>query len=149
MAVEYRRKGGSSTGAGREDGLALARMYLADTGHRSDAGTILEEITAAIPRNTAGLSRADRVVFAAAAMLYANYLRDTGDTNGASAAFLSAGTLFAPVDGERAAEALYGAADAFMRSGKRGDAKKALETLRSSWPESLWTRRAGQLLPSD
>lgn len=149
VAVEYRRLGGAETGEGRSKALVLARIYLADAGRHAEGRRILEEVTATLPRNTAMLSRTDRAVYAGAEMLLGNHLRETGDFSAASRAFLSAGTLFAPIDGERAAEALYGAVDSFLRTDRRGDAEKALETMRSSWSRSVWTQRAARLLGAE
>ncbi len=149
LAVEYRRLGGSGNGEGRARGLALARLYLADRGRQGDGARILQEIAATLPANTASIARSDRTVYAAASMLLGNYFRDTGDYTGSSRAFLSAGTLYAPIDGERAAESLYGAVDAFLRTNRRGDAEKALETMRTSWPDSVWTLRAQRLIPAE
>jgi len=149
VAVEYRRLGGAETGEGRSKALVLARIYLADAGRHAEGRRILEEVTATLPRNTAMLSRTDRAVYAGAEMLLGNHLRETGDFSAASRAFLSAGTLFAPIDDERAAEALYGAVDSFLRTDRRGDAEKALETMRSSWSRSVWTQRAARLLGAE
>lgn len=149
LAVEYRRLGGAGSPGGRSKGLALARMYLADRSRREDGVGVLGEIVAALPADTARIGRTDRAVFAGAEMLLGNYLRDTGDYPGSARAFLSAGNLYAPIDGERAAESLYGAVDAFLRTNRRGDAEKALETMRTSWPRSVWTGRARRLLPAE
>ena len=78
-----------------------------------------------------------------------NIFRGSDDLSNASSAFLSAGTLFSPIDGERAAESLYGAVDAFMRTGRNSDAVQALKTMRTSWPDSVWTRRASRLVPAE
>ncbi len=149
LAVEYRRLGGAGTPEGRSRGLALARMYLADRSRREEGVRILEEIDATLPANTDRIIRTDRMVYAGNAMLLGNFLRDAGDYSGSARAFLSAGSLYAPLDGERAAESLYGAVDAFLRTNRRGDAEKALETMRTSWPRSVWTGRARRLLPAE
>lgn len=149
LAVEYRRLGGATSPEGRSRGLSLARMYLDDRSRRGDGVRILEEIDATLPANTARIGRTDRAVYAGAGMLLGNYLRDTGNYSESAQAFLSAGTLYAPIDGERAAESLYGAVDAFLRTNRRGDAEKALETMRTSWPRSVWTGRAKRLMPAE
>ncbi len=146
LAAEYERSGKSGTPAGRERGLALAREYLADYGKRADARAVLLEVVAKAPSSAARVSRAERIVFASAYALLAESYREAGEYRPAAKAFLSAGTHFAPIDGERAAEALYGATDSFLLSSLRGDAEKTLETLESTWPDSVWTRRARILI---
>lgn len=149
LMVEYKRLGGEKTESGRARGLELAKVYLADTSRRDEGHRILEDISKTLPRSTAKISRSDRTVYATSYMLLANIFRGSDDLSNASSAFLSAGTLFSPIDGERAAESLYGAVDAFMRTGRNSDAVQALKTMRTSWPDSVWTRRASRLVPAE
>lgn len=149
LAVEYTRLGGAKSEAGRSKGLVLAKIYLADTSRRDEGRRILEDITKTLPRTTSSLSRSDRAVYAGSYMLLANFYRNTDELSSASTAFLSAGSLFSPIDGERAAESLYGAVDAFIRTGRSSDAVQAVKTMRSSWPDSVWTRRAIRLVPAE
>lgn len=146
LYVDWTRASRASTASGRSLGLRLARAYLEDYGKRPDAEAVLSEITKAMPANTDRLTGPEKNTYAASWALLGALHRDNGNWTAASADFLKAGTLYASTDGERAAEALYGAADCFLQSGKPADAESALKTLQSSWPESVWTRRASMLL---
>ncbi len=144
----YIRSGRSKTAEGRADGLRLARQYLTDYGTREDAKTVLKEIVSAMPASPDTLVLRERNTYAASLSLLGNLYREAADFKAASAALLSAGTLYAPIDSERSAEALYGAADSFLQAGFRADAEKTIDTLKSTWPASVWTRRAALLTDS-
>lgn len=149
LHAEYVRLGRAGTAEGRDRGLALAREYLRDASRRTEARELLLEITGKAPKSFDGLSRGERATFAGAFSLLANGYRNGGDYPRAAKAFLSAGSLYSPMDGERAAEALYGAADSFIQAGLRPDAKRTVETLKSAWPDSVWTRRADMLMSAE
>lgn len=142
MASAYSREGGSSTASGRMLGLSLAKEYLGDWNRRNEARKILEELTTSAPKTPDGQGSADRRARAEAMSLLANVYREDARYRDASALFLSSGTWFAAVDPERAAEALFGAVDTFLLAGSPPDAQKTLETMRKTWPDSVWTRRA-------
>lgn len=146
LFTAWTRQGRAATPAGRDTALRLARLYLADYSTRETARAILREVASQIPRKPETLSVADRNTCAASLTLLGNLLREDADFDGASEYLLSAGTLYAPIDGERSAEALYGAADSFLQAGKRADARKTVETLAKTWPNSVWTRRAAILM---
>lgn len=146
LLTAYAKAGRAATADGRAAGLRLARAYLADFSKRDAAREILKEITAKAPRSAESLSVAERGVFAASWTLLGNGYRDISDYKGSSAALLAAGTLYAPIDGERSAEALYGATDSFLQAGLRADARKTVDTLTKTWPDSVWTRRAAILM---
>ncbi len=146
LAADYERLGKSANPAGRERGLELAREYLADFSKRAQARAVLLEIVAKAPLASGRLPRAERIVYASSYALLAESYREGGEYRLAAQAFLSAGTYFSPIDGERAAESLYGATDCFLLTSLRGDAEKTMETLDSTWPDSVWTRRARMLI---
>jgi TolA-binding protein len=144
----WEREGKASTVAGRAAGLALARWYLADYARRGDAKKILSSIVALAPATPDRLGSPDRGIFAATLALYGNVLREEGSHRDAARTLLKAGAYFSSLDGERSAEALYGASDSFIQVRLDGDAAKTVETLKKTWPESAWTRRAELLLQS-
>lgn len=140
---KYRR---AETSEGRVVALALAKRYLADYGTRAQGKALLAEIAAKTPAQASAVPREERSVYASAWSLFGSANREDGDYKAASRALLSAGTLWAPIDGERSAEALYGAVDCFLQAGLKADAAKTAETLASTWPLSEWTRRARVLM---
>ncbi len=145
LLAAYNREGKAATASGRSAGVQLARAYLEDYTRRDAALAVLREITARMPARTNLLTDGEKYTWATAWTILGNMYREDRNYADASAALLSAGTLFAPLDGERAAEALYGAADSFLQTGKRADAVSTVATLQRSWPDSVWTKRA-QLL---
>ncbi len=148
LMVEYEGAGRATTARGREAGLALARAYALDAGNRNRAKPLLEEITAKTPGQKAleKTAREERLVFAAAWSLLATLDRQDNAHVRSARAYLSSGSIYAPLDGERAAEALYGAIDSFVQGKKHADAQTTYQTLIASWPDSRWTARAGMLL---
>lgn len=148
LVSAWEREGKASTATGRAAGLALARRYLADYGSRGNAKSVLSLIAARAPDSPDGLTAEDRRTYAASLALLGNALRDDGSPRDAARTLLKAGSYYAALDGERAAEALYGAADSFTQARLDGDAKKTVETLEKAWPLSAWTRRAELLLQS-
>lgn len=146
LYAQWVREGRATSAAGRETGLSLARAYLADYRTRNSARDILRELTAQAPRNPAALDSRSRSVFAAAFSLLGNILREDSDFDGASSVLLASGNLYAPLDGDRSAEALYAAADCFLQAGLRSDAEKTVETLVRTWPGSVWAGRAKILM---
>ncbi|ULQ60557.1 tetratricopeptide repeat protein [Brucepastera parasyntrophica] len=145
LLAAYNKAGKASSAEGRAAGLTLARQYLTDFSKRNDARTILRDITAKAPKTPASLSREEISVYAASWLLLGNIYREDANFRSAASALLSAGTYYAPIDGDRSAEALYGAADSFIQAGLRADAAKTVETLKSTWPDSVWTRKAALL----
>jgi TolA-binding protein len=142
----WKNSGGSKTAEGRSAGVRLARKYLENYGKRAEAKSVLLEITAKSPQNPAGLGADERAVFGAAWALLGSFYREAGDFRQASKALLASGAMYASVDGDRAAEALFGATDSFLQSDLRADAEKTAATLTSTWPDSAWTKRAVRLL---
>ncbi len=142
----WNRAGKAATAEGRTAGLRLARSLLADFSTRSEAKSILEEVVARSPEVPDALPVQDRITRASALSLLANVARDDGDYEQSARYFLSAGRYFAGLDGERSAEALYGAADSFLLAGKRGDARQTAETIRATWKDSVWAKRAAIFL---
>lgn len=146
LSTKYIRVGRSSSSEGRATGILLARSYAQDYNRRSEALDILREITVRMPAKTDNLPESEKRVFASSWNLLGNMQRENGMYKEASLALLSAGTLYAEIDGERSAEALYGALDCFIQAGMTADAQKTAETLKKKWPQSLWTRRASLLM---
>lgn len=140
--ASYKAAGGALSSEGRAMGLSLAREWLTDWNRRDEALSILSEIASKTPKSPEGQTLSDRRNRAAAMMVLANEYRADGRYAEAASLFLSSGTWYAALDPERAAESLYGAVDSFLQAGQRGDSAKTLETLRKTWPESVWTRRA-------
>ena len=138
--------GHAKTPEGRTAGLSLARKYLSDYGTRSDAKNILKEISAKAPQKPDQADPSERSTFAVSLSLYGSMCRNDADYRTASRMLLAAGNWYASIDGERSAEALYGAIDSFLQSGFRADAEKTMETLVSTWPDSVWTKRAHVLM---
>lgn len=148
LVSAWEKEGKASTERGRAAGLALARWYLADYARRGDAKGILASIVALAPATPDGLGSPDRGTFAASLALYGNALREEGSHRDAARTLLKAGAYFSSLDGERAAEALYGATDSFLQVRQGGDAAQTVLTLKKTWPASAWTRRAELLLQS-
>ena len=146
LAADWEKSGRAKTPEGRASGLALAKKYLADYGTRTEAKNILKEITAKVPQQPGQVAPSEQSVFAAALSLYGSMCRNDGDYRTASRTLLAAGKWYASMDGERSAEALYGAVDCFLQAGLRADAAKTQETLSSTWPDSVWTKRAHVLM---
>ncbi len=149
LLTSYIQAKRASTAEGRSIGLRLSRLYLADYSKRTEAKDILREIIAKTPRSVSSLSALERNTFAASLSLLGNIYRDETDYRAASSSLLQAGNLYASIDGERSAEALYGAADCFLQAGQNADARTTVETLKKTWPDSVWTRRADMLMPKD
>jgi TolA-binding protein len=148
LSDAWEREGRAKTARGRSAGLALAREYLADYRTRGEAKALLQSIGARAPESPDGLAPDERATYAAAFALLGNTLRDEASFKDASRALLRAGSYYSAIDGERAAEALYGAVDSFIQSGFAGDAGKTVETLDKTFPSSAWTRRAKELYRS-
>ncbi len=75
-------------------------------------------------------------------MMMVTYFSRTGTSEAAADMLLKAGEYYAGFDSEKAAESLYGAADAFDRLGSQADARAVWETMRKTWPDSVWTKQA-------
>ncbi|HNY22363.1 MAG TPA: hypothetical protein PKO22_09485, partial [Treponemataceae bacterium] len=146
LELAYRDAGKANTAEGRAEGVRLARRYMEDWGKRAAAKTILLEITAKAPRSPDSLSAQERTTFGLAWSLLGALAREAGEGKSAASAMLAAGTMYAAVDADRAAEALYGAVDGFLQTGLRADAERTAETIARNWPDSVWSRRAAHLL---
>ncbi|HNY22918.1 MAG TPA: tetratricopeptide repeat protein [Treponemataceae bacterium] len=146
LAADWEKSGRAKTPDGRAAGLALAKQYMSDYGTRAEAKNILKEISLKAPQQPDQADPAERSVFASALGLYGSMCRNDGDYRTASRTLLAAGKWYASMDGERSAEALYGAVDCFLQAGLRADAAKTQETLSTTWPESVWTKRARVLM---
>ncbi len=106
-------------------------------------------------RNT-GLDQADRLLAQvlasgdAAAAARAHYLlaelRDRGGRSVEAASEFVAAAAAAPADADLAPSALYRAAEAMSRSGKREDTRALVERLERAFPGSSWTLEARKLL---
>lgn len=142
LYVDFTRANRALTASGRALGLRLARNYYENYSTRSNAEPILQEIISEIPSNTDRLSGPEKNTFAAAYSMLGTIHREQGNNKIASSDFLKAGTLYASTDVERASESLYGAIDCFLQLGLLSDAQSSVEMLESSWPDSIWTRRA-------
>jgi len=142
----YAKANRSETYEGRMTGVRLARQYLRDYSKRTEAKDILREIVAKSPGNVDSVSLGERTTFASAWSMLGNMYREDADFKSASKALLLAGNFFAMIDGERSSEALYGATDSFLQAGLRADAQTTVETLKKAWPDSVWTRRAVNLM---
>ncbi len=146
LELAYRDAGKAKTPEGRAEGVRLARRYMEDWGKRADAKAILLEITAKAPRSPDSLSAQERTTFGLAWSLLGSLSREAGEGKSAAASMLAAGTMYAAVDADRAAESLYGAVDGFLQTGLRADAERTAETIARNWPDSPWSRRAAHLL---
>lgn len=148
LLAAYTRGGRANSAEGRVRALALAKVYVADFGKRTEAKTILGEIISFAPASPQALARDARSVFAAAFALLGNIYREDGEYAKASTYLLSAGAYYAGLDGEKSAEAMYGAAASFKLGGKLADARETVRALESTWPSSVWVKRAEILLSS-
>jgi tetratricopeptide (TPR) repeat protein len=146
LYAAYVKANRASTAEGRIVGVRLARQYETDYSKRKEEKVILREITAKSPAKPESVSQGERSAFASAWSMLGNISRDEADFVSASKALLSAGKFFATIDGERSAEALYGAADSFLQAGLLADAKTTVVTMKKSWPDSVWTQRAAILM---
>jgi tetratricopeptide (TPR) repeat protein len=146
LYASYVKANRASSPEGRIVGVRLARQYETDYSKRNDEKAILREITGKSPAKPESVSQNERSAFASAWSMLGNMSREDADFASASKALLSAGKFFATIDGERSAEALYGAADSFLQAGLSSDAKTTVDTMKKSWPDSVWTQRAAILM---
>lgn len=142
LKTAYIQAKSANTAQGRSIGINLARQYQLDYNNKDEAKVILQEITAKAPRSPDGLPASERKTYALAWNLLGTMYREEADFKAASFALLASGAFYSTLDGERAAEALFGAADSFIHAGYPADAKTTVATLEKNWPESVWTRRA-------
>ncbi len=129
----FNRSGRARTAEGRAAGVALAGLYMNSVENRGKAVALLEDILE-YPADTASA--------APAALMLGTYFRETGSYEAAADMLLKAGEYYAGFDSEKAAESLYGAADVFDRLGSQADARAVWETMRKTWPDSVWTKQA-------
>lgn len=136
LTVRIQREGGASSAAGRAAMIELAGLYVhGRPGKPEEAQRLL----------TAVLGSGDAALTARARYLSGELRDSKGETVEAAREFLAA-AVAAPNDVDLAPSALYRAADAMSRAGKREDARQLVERLERSFPGSSWTLEARRLL---
>ena len=130
--TEYSKLGGADTKAGRAAGSQLVRLYAESLYTQSDAYELASQL---LPKQTGADEREDA---AYNAEFIADYCRKNQDNKKAAEMYLRAAEYYRNVrSGERAAAALYGAAEAFAASGLSGDARETAELLKQLYPDSV------------
>lgn len=138
--TEYKKAGGSKTKAGRSAGTQLVRLYAESLYTQNDAYKLASELF--------DLQTEDSEIGDAAynAEFIADYLRKNQDNSAAARMYLKATEYYRSLQkSERAAACLYGAVEAFVADGLRGDARKTADLLKSLYPESIQAEKVSRL----
>ncbi|QQO09034.1 tetratricopeptide repeat protein [Breznakiella homolactica] len=150
LHVSMNRAGGVSTPAGRSAALELARYYVTESSQRESGLSLADEVITL--RGEAPGAAAE------AYLLRGDYYMALDGWEQAAGSYLNAASAAADAPaGERstegrdirtdlAPEALYKAAQARLRLGRRDSAAEITATLRQLYPSSPWTGRAQRLL---
>ncbi len=136
LQVRIQREGGASSAAGRAAMLELAGLYVHGRPAKPEEA---QRLLAAV------LGSGDAALTARARYLSGELRDSKGETVEAAREFLAA-AVAAPNDVDLAPSALYRAAEAMSRAGKREDARQLVERLERSFPGSSWTLEARRLL---
>ncbi len=141
--VEFEAAGKTSTAAGRKAGVELGELYLAAPATAPDGAALLEKIYTAVKKPSSGAdSFAERDIAARCAYLLGTWNRAGGNYAEAAQYFLSAAEYYTLLDGELSARSLYGAAESFDSARRYADARRTVEVLRETFPDSVWAARA-------
>ncbi len=136
LTVRIQREGGASSAGGRAAMLDLATLYVRQRPARLDDAQKL--LTPVLASGDAALT--------ARARYLSGELRDArGETVEAAREFVAAAAA-ASGDADLAPSALYRAAEAMSRAGRREDTKQLVDRLERSFPGSSWTLEARRLL---
>lgn len=153
LHVRLRGERGAATAAGRRTALELSRFYIEESTQREAGLPLLEEVIA--------LRAEDPAAAAEAELLTGDYYALLGNWDRAATAYLAAASTAAEapvsaqltrgggVRAEGAPEALYKAASARLRAGKKDSAAEVVAALTKTFPASSWTSRAKRLLETD
>lgn len=138
--TEYSKLGGAKTKAGRAAGTQLVRLYSESLYTQNDAYTLASEL---LPNQTADEERADA---AYNAEVIADFCRKNQDNKKAAEMYLLAAEYYRNVkNGNRAAAALYGAAEAFAAEGLSGDARETASLLKQLYPKSVQAEKVDRV----
>ena len=142
--TEYTKLGGEGTKAGRIAGTQLVRLYAESLYTQVDAYKLASQL---LPKQTGTDERADA---AFNAEFIADYCRKNQENKKAAEMYLRAAEYYRNVkNGERAAAALYGAAEAFAADGLLGDARETASLLKQLYPESLQAEKVDRVTGSE
>lgn len=130
----------SQTASGRRAILELGRLAILE-GAGSPAN---ENLVLQLLEDTAGYAIADAPAAAEATLLLAEYRMRASQPLRAAEGFLEAAQID-PSDHDRAARALFRAAEALQFAGREADAREVVTQLEERFPESEWTARAREL----
>lgn len=138
--TEYSKLSGAKTKAGRVAGTQLVRLYAESLYTQSEA---YELASLLLPEQVASDEREDA---AFNAEFIADYCRKNQENKKAAQMYLKAAENYRSVrNGERAAAALYGAAEAFAADGLSGDARETAALLKQLYPESLQAEKVDRV----
>lgn len=138
--TEYSKLGGAKTKSGRVAGTQLVRLYAESLYTQKEAYTLATEL---LPFQTAEEERADA---AYNAEVIADYCRKNQDNKKAAEMYLLAAEYYRNVkNGNRAAAALYGAAEAFSAEGFSGDARETAALLKQLYPKSVYAEKVDRV----
>ena len=138
--TEFAKLGGEGTADGRKAGTELVRLYAESLYTQKEA---YELATRLLAKQTSGVEFADA---AGNAEFIADYERRNGDNKKAAQMYLRAAEYYRGVkNGQGAAAALYGAAEAFAAEGLLGDARETAKLLKELYPESVQAERVDRV----
>jgi hypothetical protein len=145
LRVRIDGAGGAKTAAGRAAMLDLAALYVHGQTSKPGEDARARAFDDADRLLTSVLASGDTALAARAHYLLAE-LRDAGGNQVEAAREFLAAAVAAPGDADLAPSALYRAAEAMSRAGKREDMRALVERLERSFPGSSWTLEARKLL---
>ena len=140
----YKSAGGVSNPEGRGQGTKLASLLFASENTQKEAVELAEQILKIQIKEE---NIANENVYAYSnAELISEYYRSIGKNKIAAEKYLEA-AQYARMSSsdEKAARALYGAAEAFDAAGMKADSKECALKLKELYPTSSWAEKAGDL----
>lgn len=139
---QYEKAGKSGSKNGRVIGSELVQLYAANADSQKEAFDLASEILEK-------QKDADELYYAAKnAEFIAEYYRKNQENQKSAASYLKSAEYYRSVAGEEnnAARVLYGAVDAFVAAGLKGDAKETAGLLKELYPQSVQAQRVNQLI---
>ena len=131
---------GDSSPAGRHVGTELVVLYSESLYTQKEAYTLAKSLLA---KQTTASEYADAAINAE---LIADYERRNGENASSAKMYLKAAEYYRSVkNDQRAAAALYGAAEAFAAQGLYGDARETASLLKELYPESQQAERVDRV----
>ena len=140
----YKSAGGVSNPEGRGQGTKLASLLFASENTQKEAVELAEQLLK-IQIKEENIAN-ENVHAYSNAELISEYYRSIGKNKIAAEKYLEA-AQYARMSSsdEKAARALYGAAEAFDAAGMKADSKECALKLKELYPTSSWAEKAGDL----